>query len=454
MATKQNEFVFRGSAEQSRAYVERDTNAISPSYTRSYGFVVDHGKGAEVWDVDGNRYIDFAAGIAVLSTGFSHPRVVEAVKKQVDKYLHIGGTDFFCPIPVDLAEKLHEVVPIHGAEKPEDKLTYYGNSGTEAIEAALKLARYRDPHRSHVIAFYGGFHGRTMGSLSVTASKPTQRANYPYIPGGVTHVPYPARTMCEDGENGGSCSQCWCDAVGFIEKFVFKKVPPQEVAAVLVEPIQGEGGYLVPHERFFPQLREMCDKYGILLIADEVQSGVGRTGKFLAIENFGVSADIVCLAKGLGSGMPIGAIVAHKDIMSAWVPGAHASTFGGNPVACAAALETIAVLQDEKLLENATELGEYTLNRLKTFKQDHPSMDRIDGVGYMIGIDFVDAEGKPNPVFRDEVVDQCYLNGLLALGCGTSGVRFSPPLVLNRELLDEGLMILERAIAHTEEAMF
>jgi 4-aminobutyrate aminotransferase len=444
MVTVENGFVFREPSEKSRELMRRDTKTLSPSYTRSYGFAISHGKGSEVWDVDGNRYVDFAAGIAVLSTGYSHPRVVEAVKAQADKYFHIGSTDFFCPQPVRLAEKLQEIVPIHNAPNPEDKLTYFCNSGTESIEAALKLARYHDDRRSHLIAFYGAFHGRTMGSLSLTASKYTQRAGYDYIPGGVTHVPYPARN---EGDK-------WTDAVEYIEKFVLRKVAPYEVAAVIVEPIQGEGGYLVPREDFFPRLRELCDKHGILIIADEIQSGVGRTGKFTAMEHFGVSADIVCMAKGLGSGVPIGAMIAHKDVMGTWTPGAHASTFGGNPLACAAANETIAVIEDEKLMDNVNTLGSYTFERLTGFKSNHPSMTRVDGMGFMLGMDFADATGKPAPEFRDEVVNKCYLKGLLVLACGSCGIRFAPPLVITRELIDEGLDILEHAIAETEEEMF
>lgn len=448
MVVQEYEFVFREPGEKSREIVRRDVNAMSPSYTRSYGFTISHGKGAEVWDVDGNRYIDFAAGIAVLSTGFSHPKVVEAIKAQVDKYLHIGGTDFFCEQPVVLAEKLQRSVPIHNATQEADKLVYFGNSGTESIEAALKLARYYDPTRDHIIAFYGAFHGRTMGSLSLTASKYKQRAGYSHIPGGVTHVPYPARNQCAEDDS------LLCDPIQYIETFVFKKVPPQQVAAVIVEPIQGEGGYLVPTDDFLPNLREMCDKYGILLIVDEIQSGVGRTGKFLASEHWGVAADIVCLAKGLGSGLPIGATVTHKNVMGKWTPGAHASTFGGNPVSCAAANATLDVLASEGLMDNAHTLGSYAYERLRKFMSDHPSMTRVDGKGFMIGMDFANQAGEPWGDFRDEIVNKCYLNGLLTLGCGTSGIRFAPPLVLTRDLLDEGLDILEHAIASTEEEMF
>jgi 4-aminobutyrate aminotransferase len=447
-----NEFVFREPSVASRELYARDVDTLSPSYTRSYGLSISHGKGAEIWDLDGNRYIDFASGIAVMSTGFSHPKVVKAIQAQAEKYVHIGATDFYCERPVELAERLQQVVPIHGAQ-PHEKLVYFGNSGTESIEAALKLARYQEG-RSHVIAFYGSFHGRTMGSLSVTASKNIQRAGYAHIPDGVTHVPYPARNACGDCVGGTSCcSQCWCDAVGFIEKFVLKKVAPHEIAAVIVEPIQGEGGYLVPRDDFFPRLREFCDKHGILMIADEIQSGVGRTGKFCALEHWGVAADIVCLAKGLGSGVPIGATIASKRVMGRWIPGAHASTFGGNPLACAAAVATLDVIDEENLMSHVHQLGDYTMQRLQKFKGNHPSMTRVDGKGFMIGMDFADTNGQPFPKFRDTVVDKCYLNGLVTLGCGASGLRFAPSLVLTKELLDEGLDILEHAIAETEEEL-
>lgn len=446
MSTVQHGFVFRDPGEKSQALVLRDKNTLSPSYTRSYGFAISHGKGAEVWDVDGNRYIDFAAGIAVLSTGFSHPRVVAAVKEQAERYLHIGGTDFFCPEPVKLAEKLQQIIPIKGA-KPEDKRIYYGNSGAEAVEAALKLARYYD-NRPYIIGFYGGFHGRTMGALSVTASKAVQRANYPYIPGGVVHVPFPNRVDIANGDG-------WGDPIKFIKQLVFKKkVAPDEVAAIIVEPIQGEGGYIVPPDDFLPNLRALCDEYGILLIVDEIQSGVGRTGKWTASEHWGVEADIVCLAKGLGSGIPIGAIVAHQGVMGHWQSGAHASTFGGNPLACAAGLTTLEVIEEECLMDNVVEFGDYTLERLQGFRKDHPSLGRIDGKGFMLGMDFVDSHGDPIPEFRNQVVDYAFLHGLLTLGCGTSGLRFAPPLVITRAQIDEGLDILERAIAMAEEELW
>lgn len=448
MTTKQYGYLFRDPSEKSREIVHRDSQTLSPSYTRSYGFTISHGRAAEVWDVDENRYVDFAAGIAVLSTGYSHPRIVNAIKQQAERYIHIGATDFFCPEPVRLAEKLHKITPIHRAKSAEDKLTYFANSGTEAVESALKLARYYD-NRPYIIGFYGSFHGRTMGSLSVTASKAVQRANYPYIPGGVEHVLYPSKFACENGE---TAFPVMCDPVRYIEEIVFKKkMPPGEVAAVLVEPIQGEGGYVVPTDDFLPKLRAMCDQHGILLIVDEIQSGAGRTGKWCAVEHWGVEPDIVCMAKGLGSGIPIGAMIAHKEVMGKWISGAHASTFGGNPLACAVASETIDVIYDENLMQHAAELGAYTIQRLNAFKVHHPSIKRVEGKGLMIGVEFAGGDGKQIPAFRDKVVEVCYLNGLLTLGCGVSGMRIAPPLVITPELLREGLDILEMAIGSVEE---
>ncbi len=437
-----NDFVFREPAEKSREIARRDMQSISPSYTRSYGFTVSHGRGAKVWDVDGNSYIDFASGIAVLSTGYSHPRIVKAIQEQAEKYIHIGGTDFFSPEPVELAEKLQRLTPIKGAQ-PQDKRVYFGNSGAEAVESALKLARYATG-RPYVIGFYGAFHGRTMGALSVTASKAIQRANYPYIPGGVEHVHYPNRQQPSP----------FGDPITYIKDVILKKkMPADEVAAIIVEPIQGEGGYIVPPDDFLPRLRELCDKYGILLIVDEIQSGVGRTGKWLAVEHFGVEPDIVCLAKGLGSGLPIGAIVAHVDVMGKWVPGAHASTFGGNPLSCKVASTTIDILEEENVFANVTAIGEYVLERLNNFKQNHPVLGRVDGKGAMIGMDFITADGEPYPEFRDKVVDEAYLNGLLTLGCGTSGIRFAPPLIISREEVEQGFDILEQAITTVESRL-
>jgi 4-aminobutyrate aminotransferase len=450
MTSKYHGFVFHENNHQSKKYVDRDKIAISPSYTRSYGFVMSHGSGVEIWDVDGNKYLDFAAGIAVLSTGHRHPKIVEAIHKQTEKYVHIGATDFFCPQQIELAEKLQRIVPINGAENPEDIMVYFGNSGTEAVEAALKLARYQPGNRRHIIAFYGGFHGRTMGALSVTASKANQRAEYPFIPGGVEHVPFPAKSKCSETN-----ATSWCDAIHFIEEFIIKKkVPGDEIAAVIVEPIQGEGGYVLPTDDFLPELRKFCDRYGILLIADEIQSGIGRTGKWFAIEHWDVKPDIVCSAKGLGSGFPIGAIIAHKDVMGQWIPGAHASTFGGNPLACAVASATIDVIENEGLLEQVTTLGEYTLKRLNAFKLNHPSLNRVEGKGLMIGVEFTDFIGNPIPDFRNEIVDRSFLKGLVTLGCGSSTLRIAPPLIIKKQQLDDGLDILERVITELEEELW
>jgi 4-aminobutyrate aminotransferase len=448
MVTVENGFVFREPSEKSRAMVQRDVRTLSPSYTRSYGFVMSHGQGAHAWDVDGNEYIDLAAGIAVLSTGHRHPKIIQAIRDQTEKYVHIGATDFFCPQQIQLAEKLQQITPIHHAAGSDDKLVYFCNSGTEAVEAALKLARYREG-RKYIIGFYGAFHGRTMGSLSVTASKAIQRAEYSYIPGGVEHVPYPGKWFSEKAKYD---SYDWGDAVAYIEQFLIKrKMPSDEIAAIIVEPIQGEGGYVLPRDDFFPKLRTLCDKYGILLIVDEIQSGIGRTGKWWAMEHTGVKPDIVCTAKGLGSGFPIGAIITHKDVMNNWVPGAHASTFGGNPVACAAALATLEVIEQEGLLENAASVGGYALERLERFRQNHPSISRVEGRGLMIGVEFSDPNGQPLNEFRDEIEAQCYLNGLLMLGCGASTVRIAPPLMINQETMSDGLDIFEQVIATLEE---
>lgn len=441
-------FVLRDKHDNTRPLMQRDEKSLSSSYTRSYGFVMSHGRGSTVWDVDGHEYLDFAAGIAVLATGHAHPKIIDAITKQAQKYVHIGATDFYCPAQVELAERLQQITPINGADSPEDKRVYFGNSGTEAVEAALKLARYRE-NRNYIIGFYGSFHGRSYGSLSVTASKYVQRANYPYIPGGVEHVPYPGKWYSERAKND---SYDWGDVVQYIEDFVLKrKLPANEVAAILVEPIQGEGGYVVPRDDFFPKLRALCDKHGILLIVDEIQSGVGRTGNWWAVEHTGVKPDIVCTAKGLGSGFPIGGIIAHKDVMGLWKPGAHASTFGGNPVACAAALATLDIIKQEGLLEHSAALGEYGIGRLSALMGDHPSIVRVDGRGLMIGVEFMTPDGKPAAKFRDEVVDTAFLHGLVTLACGSSTLRICPPLVITREEFERGLDILERSIALVEE---
>ena len=427
---------------KAREIVERDSHYVSPSYPRAYEFVMDHGSGTEVWDVDGNRYLDFAAGIAVCNTGHSHPKVVGAIKEQVDKFLHISS-DFYHPIWVELSKRLSDVAPFE-----EQARIFLGNSGTEAVEAAIKLAR-QHTGRQQFIGFLGGFHGRTMGSLAFTASKTKYRRGFLPLMNGVTHVPFPNpyRPILDmGGKDYGET------VVRYIEEIVLKTVlPPEDVAGILVEPIQGEGGYLVPPDGFFPALRELCDKHGILLIVDEVQSGAGRTGKMWAIEHWGVEPDIVASAKGLGSGMPIGATIARASVMD-WPQGAHGNTYGGNPVACAAALATLDLLEGG-LMKNAAEQGEYLMDALSEIQTRHPSIGQVRGKGLMIGVEFVlDKDSKePAVELRNAVERSSFENGLVTLGCGTSTIRLAPPLVVEREQLDEALGIFEEAITAAEK---
>ncbi|MFZ1239172.1 MAG: acetyl ornithine aminotransferase family protein [Anaerolineae bacterium] len=428
---------------KSAMFVARDHMALSPSYTRSYPFVIDHGRGAEVWDVDGNRFIDFNAGIAVNATGHCHPKVVEAIKAQADKFLHYSGTDFYYPVQIELAEKLTQLVPI-----AEPSLVFFTNSGAEAVEAALKLARYTTG-RQRFLAFRGAFHGRTMGALSLTASKYVQRRGFAPLMPGVEHVDYGYCYRCPVNLTYPGCG---IECVRRIETEVFRtNVPPQEVAAIFMEPVQGEGGYVVPPLEWMQALRALCDKYGILLVADEVQSGFGRTGKMFAMEHFGVEPDIICLAKGIASGLPLGAMVARKRLMT-WPPGAHASTFGGNPLSCAAALATIQLIEDE-FMENSRVQGEYLKARLQEMAGRHPTIGDVRGLGLMVGAELVNDKLTKERFgeLRNELVDQCYFHGLLILGCGPNTIRFAPPLMIPRDLIDEGLIIFERVLSELEE---
>jgi len=431
---------------KARSYVDRDREVISPSYTRSYPFVMDHGKGSEVWDVDGNRFIDFASGIGVTSTGHSHQKVTKAIKEQADRFLHMSGTDFYYPQQIELAERLAEIAPMGGA-----KSVFFTNSGAESVEAALKLALHQTGRR-HFIAFYGAFHGRTMGALSFTASKPIQRDGFsPFMPE-VTHVPYSNPFRCSHHRDESECKKN-CICVDFIEETVLsKKVSPDQVAAIIVEPIQGEGGYIFPDDSFLPGLRELCDRHNILLIADEIQSGIGRTGKWFAVEHWGVEPDIVCVAKGIASGMPLGAIIARSEIMQ-WGPGTHANTFGGNPLSCAAALATLELIEDE-FMQNAVRMGEVFLEELMKIQKGHTSIVRVEGKGLMVVAELAkDTVSKePDPELRDDVVQRAYEKGLLILGCGPTAVRFIPPLNIPKELVEEGIAIFEEALGEAEEA--
>jgi 4-aminobutyrate aminotransferase len=428
--------------QKARALIERDLSVVSNSYPRAYPFAMDYGKGSEVWDVDGNRFLDFAAGIAVASTGHSHPKVVKAIQEQAEKFIHISS-DFYHEKWIELSEKLAGVAPFE-----EDARVFLTNSGTEAVEAAIKLARYHTG-RSGFIGFLGGFHGRTMGSLAFTASKAKYKRGFGPLMGGVVHAPFPDpyRPILASykGEDYGET------VVRYIEEEIMQKVmPADEIAGILLEPIQGEGGYVVPPAGFFPALRKLCDKYGILLIADEVQAGMGRTGKWWAIENFGVEADIITSAKGIASGVPLGAMIARKSIMT-WAIGTHGNTYGGNPLACAAACATIDLIE-ESFMANATEVGEYTLDALAEIAARHPSIGDVRGIGLMIGIDFVKNKEtrEKNGALRDRVTDLAFERGLITLGCGDSVIRVSPPLNISKSEIDEGLKIFEEAVTVAE----
>jgi 4-aminobutyrate aminotransferase len=421
---------------KARAMIERDTAVVSPSYPRDYPFVMSHGRGVEVWDVDGNRFLDFVAGIAVCSTGHSHPSVVTAITEAAQNFLHISS-DYWHEHQIRLGERMAELAPMG-----EPAMSFFSQSGTESVEGALKLARYVTG-RSRFIGFLGGFHGRTMGSLSFTASKYTQQKGFfPTMPG-VTHVPYPNnfRPLLA-GEDQGAA------VLSYIEDVLFQSnVPPSEVAAILVEPIQGEGGYIVPPEGFLQGLRALCDRHGILLIFDEVQSGIGRTGKMFASQHWGVSPDIMTLAKGLGSGLPIGMVVAKRSIMSQWKRGAHGNTYGGNPLCCAAALATLELVTGG-LMDNAARMGEHFMGRLRELQSRHAVIGEVRGKGLMIGMELVSdrVTRKPARELCDQFINRAYENGLLLLSCGQSTVRFMPPLVVSAAEIDEAVAILDATL--------
>jgi 4-aminobutyrate aminotransferase len=423
---------------KARAIIERDAQVLSPSYTRSYPLVVAKGEGAIVEDVDGNRFLDCTAGIAVVSTGHCHPQVVRAIQTQAAKLIHMSGTDFYYENMVELAEKLAELVP-----GGVPRRVYFGNSGTEAIEAAIKMARYHTG-RKQFIAFYGAFHGRTMGSLALTASRSIQQQGFFPVMPGVHHVPYAYCYRCAYGKTPDSCAvEC---AKAIEDQLLRTSVPADEVAAIVVEPVQGEGGYIVPPKKFFDELRRIADKYGMLLIFDEVQSGMGRSGKMFASEHFDAVADIMTLAKGIASGMPLGATIARTELMN-WPPGAHASTFGGNPVCVSAALATLELLENE-LVENSARIGAHMRKRLDEFPKRFPAVGDVRGLGLMIGIELVrdQASKERAPELRDSLVKMCFERGLLLLGAGPNSIRISPPLTLNRDQADFAVDTLEECL--------
>ena len=430
---------------KAKAILARDHAVVSHAYGRVADLVMSHGLGSQVYDVDGNRFIDFVSGIAVNSTGHSHPHVVRAIQQQAEKFLHISS-DYYHEAWVRLSERLDEIAPF-----TEEASVFLGNSGTEAVEGAIKLARYHTG-RPYFVGFMGGFHGRTLGSLGFTASKITQRRGFMPMRE-VTHIPYPYEyrpllaMQPGDADYGET-------VVNYLEKVVFKSIlAPEDVAAVLVEPIQGEGGYVVPPASFFPRLREVCDQHGILLIVDEVQTGMGRTGKWWAIEHTGVEPDMVCTAKGIASGVPLGGFLAKRSLAT-WPVGAHGNTYGGNPIAAVAALATMDVLENGGI-ENAATQGAYMMERLGEMAARHPSMGDVRGVGLMVGVEFVHdkATKAADARLRNRIVEVAFEHGLLIMGCGANSMRMIPPLVVTRAELDEGLEIFEHAVTVAENEL-
>ena len=407
----------------------RHNEFVSPSYTPAYPLFVERGSGAVIQDVDGNLFLDFTAGIAVTNTGHCHPEVVAAIKDQSEKLLHMSGTDFYYRPQIDLAEKLAKVAP-----GPTPKKVFFCNSGAEALEGALKLSRFHT-ERNRVVAFFGAFHGRTYGAMSLSGSKLVHRRGFSPLVPDIHHVNFP-RASESTGEG---------KLIAEIEDTIFKRTcPPDEVAAIFVEPIQGEGGYHPIAQGCLPALRALCDKHGILLVVDEVQSGMGRTGKMWAVEHFGVEPDIVCSAKGIASGMPLGAIIARGNVMD-WPPGSHASTFGGNPVACRAALATIDLLERE-YMANATARGEQLRAGLRELAKKHAGLSGVRGLGLMTAADL------PTAATREKVIQTAFLRGLLLLGCGETAIRFCPPLCISAAQVETALNILDGVLGAVEPA--
>ena len=427
---------------RAKAVIDRDAKVVSTSYTRDYPLVMARGEGAAVEDVDGNVFLDCAAGIAVTATGHAHPDVVKAIVDQAHRFLHMSGTDFYYEPQVRLAEELSAIAPMKGPHR-----SFFANSGTEANEAALKLAKYYTK-RHNVIAFFGAFHGRSMGSLSLTASRIAQRRGFgPLVPGAY-HAPFPDSYRRPAGHSPDSWA---AECLRFIEEQLFVHVvSPDEVAAVIVEPIQGEGGYIVPPDSFLQQLRELTRRHGIMLVADEVQSGMGRSGRMFAVEHAGVEPDIVTMAKGIASGMPLGVTTSRAEVMS-WPPGTHASTFGGNPVSCAASLATLTLLR-AALVENSRAVGAHLMAGAKELMGKHRLVGDVRGRGLMLGVELVrDRETKERATSeRDAVVKECFRRGMLVLGAGRNAIRLSPPLVLTKAQADTALEILDEALEAVE----
>ncbi|MES1260862.1 MAG: acetyl ornithine aminotransferase family protein [Acidobacteriota bacterium] len=425
---------------EARRILAEDARYISPSYTRGYPLVAKRGRGAMVEDADGNEFLDFSSGIAVVSTGHCHPHVVAAIQRQAAELIHMSGTDFYYEQMTEVAKRLSRVAPMPGPHK-----FCYGNSGAEAVECAIKLARYHT-RRQHIIAFLGGFHGRTMGALSLTASRPQQRRRFSPLVPGVTHVPYP--NLYRDCFGGPAEQEAFAlGCARFIEERLFTSLlAPEEVAAIVVEPIQGEGGYVVAPDNFLREIRRICDRHGILMVVDEVQSGAGRTGKWWAIEHSGVQPDIVAIAKGIASGMPLGICMSRAEIMD-WQPGSHASTFGGNPVCLAAALATMDVLEGGAI-QNAATVGDYILRRMRTWPDRHRMVGDVRGRGLMVGVEIVRDRNLRTAAGaeRDALLQAMFRRGVLCLGAGENTIRLTPPLVVSREDADIAMDALEGCI--------
>lgn len=429
--------------KKAKKIISKDTRYSSSSYIKEYPLVIERGEGSVVVDVDGNRFLDFMAGIAVNVTGYSHPKVVKAIKRQSEKFFHICSTDFYYQSFSDLCERLSKIIPMSG-----EKSVFLNNSGSEAVETAIKLARYHTK-RPYIIAFFGAFHGRTMGALSLTAGKAKQRAFFSPLMPGVYHVPYGYCYRCSYNLTYDSCGIYCAEA---IERILCNSLmSPDEIAAVFVEPIQGEGGYIVPPPQFHKKLREFTDKHNILLVLDEIQSGMGRTGKFLAIENFNVEPDVVLLAKGLASGLPLGAVISKKEFMT-WKSGTHGSTFGGNPIACEAALATLDLIEEE-LMANALKMGARLINKLKNLKKENSLIGDVRGLGLMVGVELVKDQRTKEPASHEahEIVNQAFRKGLLLLPCGENVIRFSPPLVISSEEVDTAVEIFREVISQYEK---
>ncbi|OQA81332.1 MAG: 5-aminovalerate aminotransferase DavT [bacterium ADurb.Bin243] len=424
----------------SKKIIGVDEKFVSHSYTRDYPMVARRGAGAFVEDPDGNVFLDFSAGIAVCSTGHCHPEIVEVIKKQTEELIHMSGTDFYYETQVNLSEKMSKIVPIENSSADNPVMSFFGNSGAEAIEAAIKIARNKR-RRPRMMAFIGAFHGRTMGALSLNGSKIRHHEYFhPLLPG-VVHAPY---AYCKRCPYGAKYPGCKLECVEFIKKTLMAKIiSPDDISCLIMEAVQGEGGYVVPPVEFVKAMRDLTREHGILLAIDEVQSGMGRTGKMFAIEHFGVKPDIMAIAKGIASGLPLSITCASRDVMN-WKPGAHASTFGGNPVACAAANKTIELLENG-ILADVNAVGEYLKTKLLAMQEKYEFIGDVRGLGLMQAIEIVDNKKDFNPdaELRDKILHAAFAKGLIILGCGPNSVRFAPPLIVTKEHIDMVCGVLE-----------